>query len=252
MPQYDANKFGPHFVVQPGRWLSPAPLIALALLAMLPLAGLAQPAAPAANASRPAQSEGAQNQEAAANAEAIRRRAEAAHAAASSAQKSSAADMRQLQDAAAVNRLLIAAGEIGMRRAVDPAVQGLAQSMVARQRALAGELEGIAKNQGAAPGKASGVGGSHGTLLAQLQKDGGFDTRFVREAGIEVPTQALARLGTPPGPGGDPAWLAWRGKFVDTLRDQLAIAQQIPLRNAADRTPRSSSGDPGAAPGGKP
>ena len=219
----------------------------LLIAAVLPQAAIAQQQTqtppPAAESRRPLKSEGASNPEAAANAEAIRRRAAAAQAA-SAPEKSASVDQKAMREAWSVTQLLIQAGEIGMRRAVDPAVQGLAQSMAVRHRELAGELEAMAKTQHVPLASDA----SHRARLARLPDGGGFDTAFVRDIGIEVPTQAIAKLGAEPSSAGDPAWTAWRGRLVDTLREQLSMAQRIPLRNAADKTPRSSSGDPTATP----
>ena len=243
----------------------------VAPFALVAPAARAQPASGAASAPSAqgaSQSAGATRPDAAANAEAIRRRAEA-NQRANAPRMLSAEDTRFMQRAAALSGLMVQAGNIGLRRAVDPAVHGLAQTLVAHHEALAGEVERMARDHHARLGGENGSDG-HAALLKRLATTGGFDSVFVREVGIAIPRQAIAQLAGSAGPAGaaaaggpgagsaaapaaqseaapggrgepeDPA--AWRPKFVQTLRDDLATAQQIPLRNAPDRTPNSSTG----------
>jgi hypothetical protein len=210
-------------------------LALLAPLASVQLLALAQAPEPAKK------SAGSVDADAARNAEAIRQRAPSPEQAGAPAKLSSEAQA-MLQQAAGVSRNLVDAGRIGQRRAVDPAVQGLAQSLVVRHQALLQEAEAIAKEHGLRlGGKATA-----NAQMARLSRTGGFDTVFVREVGIDMQTQAVAKLGDQAAGGNDAELSAWHAKYVDALREGLSTAQRIPLRNAPDKTPRSSSGDPAA------
>ena len=190
---------------------------------------------------------------AAANADAIRSRAQAAQKAAAPPPISDV-EARWMREAAHVSRALIGAGNIGLSRAVDPAVQGLAQSLTVRHQALMQELQELAKAQHISLGEAPTSTTSPAPLpsLAHLNTTGGFDTAFVREVGIDMQTRAIAEARQVPELRSDARLAVWRGKYMDALRDGLSTAQQIPLRNARDKTEKSSSGEPAAAAPSKP
>lgn len=207
-------------------------VLSLSLTASFHLCATAQTPVPAAK------SAGAMDADASANAESIRRRAANAQQANASHPLSST-EVGWMRQAAGMSRSLVEAGKIRVKRAVDPAVQGLAQSLVVRQEALMQELLAIANAQHLRMADAA-----PSAPLPRLAKTAGFDTVFVREVGIAMQTRAIDIARSEATANGDAQLAAWRSKYLDALRDGLSTAQQIPLRNAPDKTPKSSSGDP--------
>jgi hypothetical protein len=144
--------------------------------------------------------------------------------------------------ATGISKALVAAGKIGQRRAIDPAVQGLAQAIVVRHEALALELEGFAQTEHVSLKEAPALA----QPLTRLAQTGGFDTVFVRDVGIGMQTLAIERSGSKAARSEEERLAALQTRYVDTLREGLSMAQQIPLRNASDKTENSSSGDSSA------
>lgn len=194
------------------------------------------------SSSRPGKSEGATNRDAATNAKAIQLRAEKAQQRLV-ARPLSESDKRWMRQATGVSKALVEAGKIGQRRAIDPAVQGLAQALVVRHQALASELESFAQTENVSLKETP----PFSTPLTRLAQTGGFDTVFVREVGIGMQTQAIERSGIKVAQSKEERLATLQTKYIDTLREGLSMAQQIPLRNASDKTEKSSSGDPASS-----
>jgi putative membrane protein len=134
----------------------------------------------------------------------------------------------------------VQAGQVGIKRAVDPAVKSYAQMLVAQHGQANKELAQLASQRNAQSATTETLPPDKRETIAILEKTAGFDTVFIRSVGIEAHQADIALFEQAYAQTQDPQLKAWIGNKLPTLRDHLAQAQQTPLRNAPDKTPSSS------------
>jgi putative membrane protein len=134
----------------------------------------------------------------------------------------------------------VQAGQVGLKRAIDPGVKSYAQMLVAQHGQANKELAQLSSDRNAQPAITATLPADKRETIAMLEKTAGFDTAFIRSVGIEAHQADIALFEQAYVQTHDPQLKAWIGNKLPTLRDHLAQAQQTPLRNAPDKTPSSS------------